>query len=381
MKNFLSSYFERKIEITIVFLILFFSVGIQLFVVPSLPEKYFYDSNKILRTMEYLQYGGNGNFTDSTFVFIGKIFNTLNIFDFSEFYQWSILILPISSLFNVLFFLKYKKISIYKWIFIYMTLALCNMYIYRISKEIVQVFFWIIIYLIINSKVSEKMKLVLSMLILLTEGYFFRVYYYIIGAALIPIYIFLNIFKKINVKKAIIVLFLGVFIGLNILKIANVGYYNIIINLRTMLNRGRSDSIDAVTIINDVLPNNNVILYICNYFINLLRFIFPFELLFKGKKYILFIIYQLMLMSFVLFKIFDNRKDVTTKMYLSLIISYILTSNLFEPDFGSLIRHEITMYVIYIDLFLYNNKKISCIESNELLLNEKSFKEEYNDFY
>ena len=35
----------------------------------------------------------------------------------------------------------------------------------------------------------------------------------------------------------------------------------------------------------------------------------------------------------------------------ALIIGYFLGSILFEPDFGSLVRHESTLFLFYIELF------------------------------
>lgn len=135
--------------------------------------------------------------------------------------------------------------------------------------------------------------------------------------------------------------------------------YNQLINLRYSINYNRVDSIDAVTIINDVFPSSSPFFYCINYIINLIRMLFPIELILKGIKYIPFIVYQIYFSVNIIKKLKEKDTVYNNKLFFSIIIAYILTSNLYEPDFGSLIRHETALMLIIFDILIKSEKKIN----------------------
>ena len=109
------------------------------------------------------------------------------------------------------------------------------------------------------------------------------------------------------------------------------------------------NSADANTIINDYLNVNNKYLnFIGNYLINVLRFFCPLELLFINVKYIFFIIYQLLITYFL---IKSGKRINSSKIIMyALVLSFFMVSIVFEPDFGSFIRHETAIVLYYIEL-------------------------------
>ena len=91
---------------------------------------------------------------------------------------------------------------------------------------------------------------------------------------------------------------------------------------------------------------------------------FPFELIRGELYYYLFLIYQL----FITFKIFKliskeikGRNTKTQQAALCIYCGFLLGSALFEPDFGSWVRHESVTFPILAAGFLnakpHNKKK------------------------
>lgn len=117
--------------------------------------------------------------------------------------------------------------------------------------------------------------------------------------------------QGIKIFKIMILLMIDSFlIEIFILSLLSVSSYNSIIYARYGVNMYRENSLDSVTIINDLLgENKKFIIFIGNYIINFFRMLFPIELIFKGIKYIPFIIYQCYIIINILhsFKKIENR--------------------------------------------------------------------------
>ena len=174
--------------------IFFISILTQTFVVPRLPDKYFYDSVGILSIT-------NSNFMsyfDHSYLFTGNFFKSINIFGFTTFNEWAISITLIFSIFTSIFLMKYQKIRLHQALFILITILFNNIYIFRISKDFVQLLFWILIYLIGKSDLKEWHKNIFIFIIFIFEGINFRSYYMIIGILYILLNYFFKTQKKIN---------------------------------------------------------------------------------------------------------------------------------------------------------------------------------------
>lgn len=77
---------------------------------------------------------------------------------------------------------------------------------------------------------------------------------------------------------------------------------------------------------------------------------FPIELLVKGIKYFPYVVFQIWFTKKLWnWKIIKNDKVI-------LLYSFILISGVFEPDFGSFLRH-IVPYFIIINSLIYDGSK------------------------
>lgn len=348
---------KNKTYSFIVLMLIPFSFLMQFFLVPHLPDKYFYDSLRILSLTN-----GSANLADfdSSYLFAGNFFIKVNFLNFTTFFQWSILLTLISIPFIFLFLKKYKNVKIDQLFFILVTITFFNIYIPRISKDFIQFAIWSLIYIVLKSKIKNSFKIIITVIIFIIEAKLFRTYYLAIGLLFVLVYLYLKSKKNhLKLGRMLVITFVSMFVVLLIVQKYMPSIYNRVINLRADINFGREGSEDANTAINDLFNNNSPIIYCVNYFVNLFRILFPFELILKGVKYIPFIIYQVYF-SIMLIKKLTMKKKKKDYLLISVLIAYILISNLFEPDFGSLIRHEVALLFIMIDILIggYKNEKV-----------------------
>lgn len=347
----------NKNTLLLCFIIFFETIFVKAIQYKVFPAKYFYDSTSILnKTMQSFQ-------ADKAYTFTANFFKTINIFNFTTLQQWSWLLGILFTIVLIIILVKNKKYNIIQFGYIIVSVFLLNVYVFNISKDIIQFIIFLIIYLVLkNEKFTNFKKLIISSLILSLEAVYFRVYYLIMAIIMIDFYIIYDLFfknrfynKKKKFKIIIMTLFL-LFAEIFVLQLVSSDNYESVMMARSSVNLVRENSLDAVTMINDPFGlNSNYIIFICNYIINFLRLMFPIELLFKGYKYILFIIYQ-MFISFNLIKYLKNIKDESV-LWVITALSFIMISAIFEPDFGSFIRHESSMFLIILQINMITSKE------------------------
>lgn len=336
----------KKYNVIISFILIIETLIIKLFQYSIFPAKYFFDSEKILAIMNGSQ------FTDKAYSFTANFFNKINILELSNIKQWSWLIGIVFLIFFVIYFAK-RKINYMSGVYIIASFALLNIYVFNLSKDIIQLLFFILVYFICSSKrMTDDKKIFASALIFFLESFFFRTYYLIMAILIVSIYCIYKIFFKEKKKKTVFIVFLSFtcfMIMIYVLQKVSTENYMLLIKARSNSNIYR-DSTDAVTMINDVLENTNYFNFVINYIINTIRILFPFELIFKGIKYFPFVIYQ-MFISYVLIK---NAKSVKKDniLFLIILMAFIMVSIIFEPDFGSVVRHESVLILFVLQLIL-----------------------------
>lgn len=323
-----------------------------------LPAKYFYDSNKILALVL-----GYNIPSDKAFDFVSNIFKRINIFHFSTIQQWSLIITIFFSLIIFFLLLKDKGKGISSYIYIYASVVLLNIYVFNLSKDIIQFVFALILFFILEKiNTSNFKKMIIMSFVLLFETLYFRTYYGIMLIIMWDFYIVYYIFsKKLIIDKnkffkILVISFFALILQIYLIKIIFPSIYQIIISARNTANIRRENSPDAVTIINDLLDvKTNYFLFIGNYLINTIRLAIPIELTFKGIKYIPFILYQV----FITYNIFKLNKKINDEniLYILTLISFIMISIIFEPDFGSFVRHESAYFIFLIKIIWINNKE------------------------
>lgn len=338
---------------TFICCIMIFAISflIKMFQFRILPSKYFSDSKTILSLMN-----GNYYISDGSYNFTAKVFDAINVFKIFSLQEWSYLLATVFTSIIFLIIIKKKKYNLRQYIFIYSSMVLLNIYVFNLSKDIIQFVFFLLIYFILIQNWNNIKKLFFISTILIIEALNFRVYYAIMAIVMITLYcIYFFAINKENknnrndifkILTLILILFFAEVFAIQLISSDN---YISILYARSNVNMHREMSLDAVTIINDLLGNNtNYIKFIGNYLINIFRLMIPVELLFKGLKYLPFIVYQL----FVTYQIMKSGTKVNDKniLWIITIISFMMVSIIFEPDFGSFIRHESSLILILLQL-------------------------------
>lgn len=340
----------------ILLIIIIETIVIKAFMYDVLPKKYFYDSYHIQNVM--MEIGD----TDKSYSYVAGIFKKINFMNLNNIKQWGYAISGLFTTILVVILYKRGKLNKHESIFVFVCIALLNIYVFGLSKDIIQFIYFFVIYVIVNNKkMGNNSKLILICMVLLYEALNFRVYYAIMAILLVTIYcIYLFMIKEKQINKkgilkiisfAMALFFIEVFI---VQLISSENYYSILY-ARSSVNIVRTNDIDAVTMINDFLgKNTNYIIFIGNYCINFIRMSAPIELIFKGIKYIPFILFQL----YITYQISVMSRNLNEKniLWYSIVLSFVMISTIFEPDFGSFIRHESALMLVLLKIIEYNEK-------------------------
>lgn len=325
-----------------------------------LPPKYFCDSNNYLKLVNDLFRKDTGNI-------IVEFYRTIDIFGINTLFGWSIF----TGLFvNTTFYLYVRNKKLYtisELIFYFSLLGIINIFACCITKEIIQLMFFLIIDLINKSPFikSDTIKVILISLILYYCSKVFREYYIIVAFFTVVVYFILNKFRNSKVQKnkygTTIKIFLCVIVSLIIFllaasKITPIKYNQILTMHWSYITEGFYSMTDSA--IKDLIYNrNNLILYLINYLINTCRLLIPIELISGKAYYLLFVVFQLML-TCKFIKLLLNIKEINKKSLISLAVFYafVICSVLFEPDFGSWVRHESITFPLFLNFCLKNEK-------------------------
>lgn len=301
--------------------------GIFLYNIESiLPEKYFYDSYSIINAIKIQDYSHFG----TSYKITAKFFS---IFNFDKLRSYNIVLYFISLLFFIPYLYKNYSSKFYLTFFNVVFLFLASIYLIRPGKEMLQLFIIMLCYQF------DK----LSPLFLMIGGILFRPYLIIQGIIFVGLKFYLK--RKSKVLWGILILVLIVIFSFKFPKIVN-----LVLGIRERVNLHRLESLDAKTIISDWLENEGIIFLYLNYFINTLRLLFPIELLIKGIKYFPYIVFQIWFTK----KLWNWKSIKNDKVIL--LYSFILISGVFEPDFGSFLRHTVPYFII-INRIIYNGSK------------------------
>lgn len=357
-------------KIFILLSILPFTVLLKFLQFGILPDKYFADSNQILNIMR----NGNLHFAQAeSFNNSALLFNTINIFNFSSLLQWSLFISILADMYLFVFLYNKKIYNFRQIISLYCILGLLIIFVFNLSKDIIQFTIFAMISAIIGSSQIKQVKIAFVSLILFAESIFYRPYYVLIALFFISISVimpFINAkakrrksdLKKITILiKLVLIVCISLIILLNVSSIILPEEYKELITIRNRLNAGRVGESNAQTVIvNLINDNGNHLLFTVNYFINAVRMMLPFELLPKGLFYLPFFIFQILCTLSLLRCIINfNMMNEKNKLMLYVMCSYYLVAFLFEPDFGSFVRHEAaTFAVLYFVMIDTVNEKV-----------------------
>lgn len=286
-------------------------------------------------------------------------FKFINIFNLQTYIDFEILItILFNALLLVMFFKCKRDLTLWQFIFIALSILVLNIFDFCLSKDPIQMIFFLIIFYILLSK-NIKHKEFWTIFVISISALIFRKYFLLIIAFMYEFkYIFKFLIKdKVHLNKYVLI---SVIIVVTYILILIISKY-IAPDIYTELVRVRTRVSTAATDIRNVINGDNLILFGINYLLLLIRILFPVELLIKGPKYLMFVVYQFVItISFI--KALKNygKNNEVQNIVLYLFIGFILTSATFEPDFGSWVRHEaVTFPILLIMNGIVSEKNIS----------------------
>lgn len=238
--------------------------------------------------------------------------------------------------------------------FVYLNVAILNIFCLNLAKEPYQMVFFLLMALAISipktyNQKSIALLIALVITILYSRKYFGLVLMYFLILNFLIDKLF-NKGKAINLndkkekrklygKLLLLVILFGVlhYFFLSYLMTGNEDTYN------EMVAANSRDKTPAASQITPLFPNSNPALLAVDYFIKIFRLMVPIELLFKLKvTYLFLLVYQGFLLQFLIrtFKFRDKKRNPTRTIAMYLYIAFLLCSAAFEPDYGSWVRHQ-----------------------------------------
>lgn len=312
-----------------------------------LPMKYFYDSMRMQSMLNedgmYPIWGGYESTVD--------VFRKINFFHFTTTSQWSISLGIVMTLFAIFILSRCKEMTMKDAIFALMSIGLLNIYDFNISKEAIQISFFFCILVLLWLPINNSfIKMCGGVAVFYWESLVFRDYYIVMaaigGLMFFLIWIFHKRKERLTSKSVIVFVFFSIVIVLFSLYVYQYISYDEYLEVINLKDTSRNDY--ASTVINNYVEVNNNYGYFClNYVINAIRMLLPIELFIKGPGYVPFVFYQLFILYYLIKALKNiNKVENTMVVALSCFLAYIFGSILFEPDFGSWVRHESATFPI-----------------------------------
>lgn len=330
-----------------------------------LPEKYFYDS---WRMLDMLNNGEKATSAWGGYQTAVDAHKSLNIFNLTSFEQFSVLYGIVMTIVVLIIVSRTKEMDRMQVIFTLMAVGILNIYVFVINKEMIQIVYFLAIYIIISLPINNNLIKVLGCAgIFYLESINFRAYYIIMACLVVGVYLIftwlrsLSQITKIHIFLTIVACFLMVFIFFYLSSFVSPQDYKDALSARdgstqTVDNASEGGATSAIR--NPIEVNGNLGVFFYDYVINAVRMMMPVELLIKNPGYFPFVVYQVFILIYVI-KTLKNIKKLDKKILvaLSCFIAYFLGSVVFEPDFGSWTRHEATTFPVLQMLALQNEKK------------------------
>lgn len=331
-----------------------------------LPDKYFYDSRRMvgMLTKEKGRMAGWIGYKSTV-----DIFKKIDFFKFKTVTEWSIALGLLGTIIIIILVSKCKEMNKEEALYTLMAVGLLNIYSFNIAKEPIQFTFFLFVFIIIALPFKNTLIKALGCAgIFYWESNTYRSYYILMAAMILVLYLvfylFRFTFKKINAFKIIIataMCFVAMFIFVFASQYVDKKAYNDVITTKdTHGNEGADSAITNVLESDGSYPK-----FMINYVINAVRMMIPIELIFKSPGYAPFVLYQFFILRYWI-RAIKNIKEINNMALLSLICftSYLFGSFVFEPDYGSWVRHESASFPVFFVL-AYEDLSLKKPESEE----------------
>lgn len=345
----------------------------KIIVAKVLPDKYFFDNNRILAmalgTAGDRAWGG-------TYDTAANLFRAINVAHLETMLQWSICLGVLFTFLISVMIAHADAPDLLQTLFILATVGLLNIYIFTIGKDIIQFVFFFAVYLVLISPIRRSwVKVLLCAAILYYESNMFREYYALIAALVLAVYVVMTFFRRkkritgIDVAAIVVVLFAIVYAAMVAASMIMPGEYKTILDLRAGYDKSFSDNGITATLILNRIPGDGLPIFMVNYVINVFRMMIPIELALRGAYYLPFFAFQCMVTAYVVNLIRQINRIDDPMLYIALYvyIGYALASVLFEPDFGSWTRHEAATFPVLMLLVLNRYQRVPITEEERML--------------
>jgi len=335
---------NRNLTLVLIPVVAIVAKIIQIYI---LPDKYFFDAWRMLGMM----YGG-----ENTMAAWGGYQQTVDFylsidwFHLETLTNWSVFLGIIMNPVMMVIVSFTKRMTLRESIYILMATGIMNIYVFTIGKEMIQLGFFVFIFIAIKLPIkSSILKVILCAAIYFWESSFYRGYYIIMAAMTVVVYVIFKWLQKrvhirrIHVTIAVIMCFAAVFLMFYVCKYIRPDDFDLAINVRDdSANAGA-----ASAILNPIPVNGNYAIFMLTYILAAIRMMIPVELLLKSPIYAPFVVYQIFIL-FYFIKGLIKIKQLDDSMLTALccFVAYLFGSFIFEPDFGSWVRHEAATFPI-----------------------------------
>ncbi len=255
-----------------------------------------------------------------------------------------------------LIFLFYKKgYTIDEYVFIYLTIFVLNLMVFDFNKDIIQFVIILLLYKVLTlSALNNIQKIVICSGILLLESVIFRSYYILAGGLTPMIFVMMSSISPKTTRKGIVlrVILILTFFFLVIYSMKYIAYssYDELVTRRDNIER-----LKANTQITNLIKGQSYSVFCMNYFINLVRCLFPLEISTKGIQYIIFTVYELYISLHIILSLRHVNKGNIVQI--SFILAYCMMLAASEADFGTFVRHQSVLAIFYLYMISENNSK------------------------
>lgn len=356
---------NRRITLMVIPVVAIIGKLIQFFI---LPDKYFFDSKRMVcmitgdRSMGWWE-----GYQDTV-----DVFKKIDFFHFTTSEQWSILLGFVFTIVFMIILRRVKEMSVPECIYTLMAIGLMNIYVFNIAKEPIQMFFFTCIMIVILLPIPIVIRVVGCALIFYWESNTFREYYIMMAAMTIAIFVVLSWLRrrKRSANSYAVIAIIACFIAMYMFMFASQfvdkqGYQD------ALSVRDNYSNDDATSVINNPIEvNGNYANFVIDYAVCAVRMMVPVEMIFKSPVYAPFFAYQVFVVVY-LFRALKNLNKLNDQLFLSLVcfMAYLFGSFVFEPDFGSWLRHEASAFPIfyflaYEDLAVEQTEKEIYVEQN-----------------
>lgn len=321
-----------------------------------LPSYFFFDANTIFYYMSFV----NGLVPFDSYASTAAFYNFFSVDRDSYIFPIVSSVLLFSFFWLTAIEKRDRALSLFEFLLYCCCLFLSIIYMTLLSKDFIVFLLVFVFYLL--SKRSVNRAVIFWILVSLMYAYYFRVYWIICISVFVSMYLILimgMIRKPIYffLLCSLYLLFFAItfkyFLGIDI------DNYRVAVNdVRLELNTE-----NAKTMITPLINSNGVITGWLNVLYVLVTFFIPLPLLQLLSPYYIFISVFVMGLQIKMIKelckeIKKNKeeKDKRVIAYVCIIFSFIIVQSLFEPDYGSYVRHLSPFYPLFFYLIIKNKK-------------------------